>query len=149
MNDMTQPLAVLEPLIGRWDVEVTFRGAPPVGGATMTVEPALGGAFLLQRTHVPVPEAPDGLMVIASDDDGAFRQHYFDSRGVVRLYAMTFDGRTWTLIREQPDFSKLSFAQRYTGTLTEDGSRIDGRWETRHEGGEYELDFEIAYLRAT
>src|SRR4051794_5971332 len=36
---------------------------------------------------------PDGLWVIAAESDGdRYNGHYFDSRGIVRLYAMTFDG---------------------------------------------------------
>jgi hypothetical protein len=96
-----------------------------------------------------VPEAPDGLCVIAADPDGdGYTEHYFDSRGVVRLYAMTFDGRTWTLTREAADFTPLEFAQRYIGTLSEDGATITGRWEIKHPGQDWETDFDLNYVRA-
>ena len=59
-----------------------------------------GRRFVEQRSSLPVEGAPDGLMIIAPAAGGdGFTQHYFDSRGVVRLYAMTFDGREphqWT-----------------------------------------------------
>jgi hypothetical protein len=96
----------LEPFVGEWAIEAAFRDAPPPGAAGGVVfEWALGGAFLLQRSEVSHPDAPDGLCVIASDPEGGtYTQHYFDSRGVVRIYAMTFDGRVWTLERTTPDF---------------------------------------------
>jgi hypothetical protein len=88
-------------------------------------------------------------MVIAPDPDrpGGYRQHYFDARGVVRLYEMTFDGREWTLLRRTPDFAPLDFAQRFTGTFSEDGDTIAGRWETSPDGTEWQPDFELTYRR--
>lgn len=131
----------LEPLVGTWDVETSLGDVR----ATTTFEWTLGGAFLLQRSEVDLPEAPDALCVIAPDEQtGAFRQHYFDSRGVVRLYAMTFDGRTWTLRREAPDFTPLGFAQRFGADVNAD--RIAGAWETGTDGT-WEKDFDMVYTR--
>ena len=141
----------LAPLIGTWNVETSLGPAP----ATTTFEWTLDGAFVLQRSTIDIPEAPDALCLIAAEE-GGFRQHYFDSRGVVRLYAMTFDGRTWTLTREQPDFSDFSFSQRYVGEL--DGDTIRGEWQ-RIGGGPpadgdqrdaqdgWEHDFDLTYTR--
>jgi hypothetical protein len=139
----TAQMQRLEPLIGEWSVESPL--APDVRGH-LVLEWALDGAYVIERSGIPVPEAPDGLCVIAANADGdGYTQHYYDSRGVTRLYAMTFDGTTWTLLREKPDFSPLDFKQRYVGTLA--GDRIDGAWEIDHGGG-YELDFELNYVRA-
>jgi hypothetical protein len=132
----------LEPLVGTWHISTSLGDVRAVA----SFEWALGGAFLLQRTEIDLPEAPDTLSVIAADGDD-FTQHYFDSRGVVRIYAMTFDGSTWTLTREREDFSELKFAQRYVGEFT--GNRIDGRWEIKEPGdADYRLDFELSYERA-
>jgi hypothetical protein len=132
----------LQPFVGTWHVTTSLGDVR----AMTTFEWALGGTFLLQRSEIDLPEAPDTLAVIAADGD-AFTQHYFDSRGVVRIYAMTFDGATWTLTREQADFSELKFAQRYVGELS--GNRIDGRWEIKEPGdADYRLDFELSYERA-
>jgi hypothetical protein len=52
------------------------------------------------------------------------------------------------LLREKPDFTPLDFAQRYTGTLSEDGRVIEGRWETWSRGeADYQLDFALTYTR--
>src|SRR5687768_16242987 len=97
-------MALLRPLLGEWRLETSL--AAPDGVRARTVfEEGPGGRFLVQRWEVDLPEAPDGLSVITEDTgSGGYLQHYFDSRGVVRLYAMTFDGRTWTLTRDRADF---------------------------------------------
>jgi len=149
-DDRRARLARLEPLVGTWRIEAPAFPLDETlaDAARMSVEWALDGAFLLQRSSVPVPEAPDGLSVIAPDLEGdGYTQHYFDSRGVRRLHAMTFDGREWTLERRTPDFSPLAFHQRWTATLTSDGRTFEGRWERAHDGETWELDFELAYHR--
>ena len=148
MNQDTR-LERLEPFLGEWRIEApAFPLAAELADATRsTFAWTLGGAFMLQRSSVPVPEAPDGLSVIGPDADEDYIQHYFDSRGIARVYAMTFDGRDWTLERHTPDFSPLPFHQRWLGALSADGERIEGRWETSPDGRDWELDFELAYRR--
>ncbi|MBN1529160.1 MAG: DUF1579 family protein [Thermoleophilaceae bacterium] len=139
----------LEAFIGEWSIEVALPGAPEGDiGARMTFEWLPGERFLAQRWQIPVPEAPDGLAVIGYDEGrGTFLQHYFDSRGVARVYEMTLDDGVWTLAREQPDFSPFEFAQRYEGRFSADGDTIEGRWDIRHEGRDWEKDFDITYRR--
>jgi hypothetical protein len=142
-----EAMAPLEFLVGEWVEQVSFEGAPP-GRAVF--EWALGGAFLVERSTHPLPEVPDGLIVIAPDGEGAFTQHYFDSRGVLRVYRMTLQGSTLTFLRTEPDFSPLDFSQRYVGEIAAGRDRIDGRWETSHDGGAtWELDFHLDLTRAT
>jgi hypothetical protein len=138
----------LEAFVGEWRMVAPGFELPAdvADAARTTFEWTLGGAFLLERSTIPVPEAPDALMVIAPGEAG-YTQHYFDSRGVVRLYAMTFDGRDWTLERRSADFSALDFQQRYTGRFDEDGDAVHGRWERSQDGREWELDFELGYQR--
>jgi hypothetical protein len=112
-NHRVARLERLEPFVGEWRIEApAFPLSPELADAARTAfEWTLGGAFLLQRSSVPVPEAPDGLSVIGLHADDGYTQHYFDSRGIARLYAMTFDGRDWTLERHSADFSPLPFHQ--------------------------------------
>jgi hypothetical protein len=56
-------------------------------------------------------------------------QHYFDSRGVARVYEMSLGDGTWNLERHTEGFSPLDLPQRYAGTFSEDGARIEGAWE--------------------
>jgi hypothetical protein len=155
-GNRTEALARLDAFVGEWVMEVRFPdGHPARSSATADVpqarswfEWALGGQFLLQRTEVPIPEAPDSLSVVSFDPEAdTYTQHYYDARGVVRLYAMTFADGVWTLTRETADFSPLDFRQRFTGTFSEDGNTISGAWETGHDGGGWEHDFALIYRR--
>jgi hypothetical protein len=144
-------LAALAPFVGTWDMEPRFppeADVPEIEGEdTTTFEWALDEAFLVQRSNAPAP-IPQSLCIIGEDKaTGAYTQHYFDSRGVARVYAMTFDGTTWTLERVRADFTPLEFSQRYTGVFAGDGSAIRGKWEIRHEGGDWQIDFELSYQR--
>lgn len=80
---------------------------------------------------------------------GAYTQHYYDSRGVVRLYAMSLADGVWTLTRESADFTPLDFRQRFTGTFSEDGNTISGAWEKDVSGDGWEHDFALTYRRAS
>jgi hypothetical protein len=60
---------------------------------------------------------------------------------------MSLEDEVWTLRREAPDFSPLDFAQRYTGTFSDDGATIVGRWEIAHDGSTWEHDFDLTYVR--
>jgi hypothetical protein len=149
-------LARLDVFIGDWTMEVRFPGNQPEPSGAASGSPmarsrfewALGGQFLQQRTEISIPEAPDSLAIVGADQrTGGYTQHYYDSRGVVRLYAMSFADGVWTLTRESPDFSPLDFGQRFTGTFSEDGNTITGTWEKRPDGGEWELDFALTYRR--
>jgi hypothetical protein len=138
----------LERFIGEWTMQVTFPGVPPVAGGRVVFEWMAGEQFLIERWEVPVPEAPDGLAIIGFDEGrGTFLQHYFDSRGIARVYAMSLEDGVWTLWRDTPDFSPLDFAQRYTGRFSDDGSTIVGRWEIAHDGSPWEHDFDLTYVR--
>lgn len=150
-------LAGLDVFVGEWVMQARFPGDQPAspdaaeGGPTARsrFEWALDRQFLLQRTEIPVPEAPDGLSIISVDlETAAYTQHYYDSRGVVRLYAMRLADGVWTLTRESPDFTPLDFRQRFIGTFSEDGNTISGAWEKNLNGAGWEHDFALTYRRA-
>jgi hypothetical protein len=145
----TARLERLEPFVGDWRIEApAFPLEPTLAeDARSTFEWALGGAFLLQRSSVPVPGAPDALSLMTPDAGDGYTQHYFDSRGIARIYAMAFDGREWTLERHSADVSPLTFHQRWLATFSADGDTIQGRWEKSPDGRDWELDFELAYRR--
>lgn len=137
-------LGALDALIGQWELAVDLPGAEDVRGQVLfeTV-----GELLVQRTTVPVPEAPDSCCIIVTGADGSYTQHYFDARGVVRLYVMTFDARTWTLERTKPDFTPLEFCQRFIGSVSADGTLIDGEWQSSADGQRWTRDFGLTYTR--
>ena len=142
----------LTPFIGEWRLSAGFGHAPAADlGAWARFEWLPGERFLVERWEVPIPEAPDGIAIIGADPDseGNYLQHYFDSRGVARVYRMSVEAGVWKLWRDQPDFSALDFSQRFTGTFSADGRSIAGRWEICHDGGKtWEHDFDLTYTKA-
>jgi hypothetical protein len=150
-----EALARLDVFVGEWVLEARFPGGQPAPSASeegpqvrSRFEWALDGQFLLQRTEVPVPQAPDSLTIVSVDPKtGAYTQHYYDSRGVVRLYAMSLADGVWTLKRESPDFTPLDFRQRFTGTFSDDQNTITGAWESSLDGTAWEHDFALIYRR--
>lgn len=150
MTNSGDPLEALEPFVGEWRITASFDDTPATdAGARVSFAWLPGGRFLIERWEVPVPEAPDGIAVIGADPerDGRYLQHYFDSRGVARVYKMSFEHGAWKLWRDEPDFSPLDFSQRYTGTFSDDGKTIAGRWEICHDGTTWEKDFDLTYTK--
>jgi len=147
-SDRPAALAALDAFVGEWTVRVHLADAP--AGRTV-FEWALGGQYLLQRSNTPQPDIPDSFVVMARGaEDGGYVQHYFDSRGVVRIYRMELHGRRWTLLRSEADFSPLAFWQRFRAEFSADGGLIEGQWETSHDSGaHWDVDFGLTYTRVS
>ncbi len=138
-------LDALEPLVGEWSLEAVFPGAPPsdVRGS-VSFEWGPQRAFLVERWEVPIEAAPDGVAVIANEEEGSrLVQHYFDSRGVTRRYETGVEGGVWTLTKLSP-----GFAQRFRGEFSADGRTIAGAWEKADDGSTWEHDFKLIYRRS-
>lgn len=123
-------------------------GVEADGVARVVFEYLPGRQFVIQRWEVPNPAAPDGIAIIGWDSGrGSLLQHYFDSRGVARLYEMSFGDGVWKLSRTAADFSPLDFAQRYVGAISDDGCAIRGTWELSTDRSQWENDFELSYSK--
>jgi hypothetical protein len=133
-------LKALEALVGEWALG---DPAAPVGRTSFSwLE---GGFFLVQRWTVDVPGAPDGIAVVGLDaTTGGLVQHYFDSRGVARVYGMSLEDGVWKLWRNGPDFW-----QRFRGAISEDGTTIAGSWESSADGSSWQHDFDLAYTKVS
>jgi hypothetical protein len=140
----------LNVLVGRWEVVATFKagflgpGSPETTSrGRATFEWLDGRCFLIQR-FVNEHPTPSGITIIGTSEDGnAFAQHYYDSRGVARVYGMTLEGREWKLWRESP-----GFWQRYVGVISDDGTTITGAWDASADGREWRHDFDLTYVRS-
>jgi hypothetical protein len=144
MSTDTDPVAMkdLDVLVGTWQMTASLS-VDLAPAAEASFEWLGDKQFLVQRWRVDHPDAPDGIAVIGVDPDrGTLLQHYFDSRGVARVYDMTFTDGVWRLARVAP-----GFCQRFTGTLSEDGSTITGSWEFSADGSTWEHDFDLTYTR--
>ena len=140
-------LDFLDGFVGEWNMSSSLAPDPadaPHGRTAFEWLPQR--RFLIQRWEVDHPAAPDGIAIIGFEAGSAtLLQHYFDSRGVARIYEMTLADGVWKLWRTAtaPDFS-----QRFTGTFDTAGDTIAGAWEISHDGVTWEHDFDLTYTRA-
>ena len=154
MNEQGKPsfksnpaLEQLAPFVGAWDIEITSMSFNPDPAALVRGHSSFdwlnGGAFLVQHSEIDGPEWPRSVQVIGADDEaGTYRILYYDSRGVSRIYRMTFSGGIWTMWRDSPGFS-----QRFHGTFSEDGQTISAYWEKSTDGTNWDKDFDLTYTK--
>ena len=102
-----------------------------------------GQRFVVWRSQYTHPEIPDAITIIGVIN-GKLSMHYFDQRGVYRVYSASFDQTTWRFWRDEaaPDFS-----QRFTGTFSDDGNTITGRGQLSQDGNTWENDLDLNYQR--
>jgi hypothetical protein len=68
--------------------------------------------------------------------------HYFDSRGVSRVFEVGIDDTAWTISRDARGFS-----QRFTGTWSDGGDTIVGLWRLSRDDLRWDDDLAITYRR--
>jgi len=112
------------------------------------------GEFVVFGTIGEPAELPDSIAIIGGGPAGDPQpMHYFDSRGVKRMFVMALEGSTCTMWRAPgedwngPDGP--GFNQRFIGEVSADGDTIDGRWERGmgDAGDDWEIDFPMTYTR--
>ena len=139
----------LEFFIGTWRVEVTHPHLQPNPIVGETKFEWLDEMYIIQRTHIDKAEFPSSMIIYDWDAaSGNYMQHYFDSRGVTRLYQMSFEDGVWRLWRDAADFSSLDFLQRFIGKSDESGSVIESVWEQSEDGVDWKHDFKLLFKRS-
>src|SRR3954465_10638542 len=149
-NVVGKSLDALQPFIGEWSVEGRHVALPNAVIRGASVFEWWGGrTFLMHRSIFDHPDFPDSISVIgATGPDGGLAQHYFDTRGVHRLFEMTFDHGVWTLSRKAVGAN--DFDQRMNATFSADGNTITTEFDRTEPGGhEMKHDFSVTYTRAT
>ena len=146
MKKANPSLQALSALIGEWTTEATHPMLPStVVHGRSTFEWLEGERFLIVRARSDHPDFPDSISIIG--DTGGLRMHYFDSRGVARIYELTLKGRVWTFSRTGPDFSPLNFKQRLTWTLSDDDKTIRGTSQICEDDKTWQDDLRMTYRR--
>ena len=161
-KEVTKIDPMLEPLdrlVGTWDTEGTHPAFPGVlVRGTVTVEWLEGKSFLIHRGHVDHPDFPDSISIIGLTDQDRVHKasaaahavadgrqlslHYYDSRGVFRLFDASADDQSWRFWRNAPGFS-----QRFTGTFADGGDVIVGVTQLCEDDVTWKDDLLITYRR--
>jgi hypothetical protein len=134
--------------VGEWEIEISSMSFNPDPSAIEHGRASFdwleGRAFLIQHSEISTSaDFPRSISVIGPDHEvETYGMLYCDSRGVSRIYKMTYSGGIWTLWRDFPGFS-----QRFQGTFSEDQDIITARWEKSTDGSHWERDFELMYIR--
>jgi len=148
-NVVGKPLDALQPFIGEWAVEGRHVEFPDTVIRGASVFEWWGDrTFLIHRATLDHPGFPDSIAVKgATQPNGGLAQHYFDSRGVHRLFEMTFAGGVWMLDRKA--VGPKDFDQRMTATFSTDGNTITAQSELRDaRTHEMRPDFSVIYRRS-
>ena len=136
-------LAPLNELVGSWTIEAAHPAFP---GTVVRGQSDFawleGERFLLQRSRTDHPDFPDSLIVFGEFDEDGLGMHYFDSRGVHRVYGVSFSDGVWRMWREAPGFS-----QRFTGTFNDDRDTVDGLWKLSRDDANWDDDLKISLRR--
>jgi hypothetical protein len=156
---LDQTLEQLGRLVGTWNTEATHPAVPGVVvRGTSVLEWLEGERFLILRARTDHPDFPDSISIIGNTEHGRadpatgaapavagearLEMHYYDSRGVFRVYETTIGESTWRISRDDPGFS-----QRFVGTFADGGNTIAGTWEIDRDGVHWTDDLKITYRR--
>jgi hypothetical protein len=137
----------LDRLVGEWTLEATHPAFPDlVVPGRSSFEWLDGERFLIQRSTADHPDFPNSISVIGAmsdEDDGSLSMHYYDSRGVHRVYSLEMSDGVLRIARDAPGFS-----QRFSGRLSDDGTTLSGLWKLSTDDSTWDDDLEITYRRA-
>jgi hypothetical protein len=142
-----------ELLIGEWRGEGEVPAEPPMKVSVEAKVERMGEFIVFHSTGEPAG-VPDSVSIIGGAPDGEPQpMHYFDARGVERLFLMALEGSTWKVWRAPgEDWNGANgpgFNQRFIGEISADRKKIEGRWERGigDAGDEWEIDFPLTYFR--
>ncbi len=130
-------------LVGTWDMELFQAAFLP--DPESRVRGKVTFAWIADGAALVMSQGGQATWIIGRDEaERDFHVLYADSRGVSRVYQMSFADRTWRLWRETPEFS-----QRFAAQVSGDGQTISGHWEKSVDrGASWEHDFSVTYSRA-
>ena len=141
-------------LVGGWTTEAThpFLPGAAIRGSS-EIEWLEGERFLIYRSSYDHPDIPDAISIIG-DTDG-LHMHYFDTRGVHRIYDVTVTDGGWEIAmdRDAPAGSFASpderFSQRMRFTFEDADRTMTGKGRLSHDDVTWEDDLQITYRRGS
>ena len=122
----------------RWSEEThKLAGGPP------TVKGSIKFALIEEGRFLVLRMGGNAHWVIGCDDaSGQYYVLYADSRGVSRVYEMSFKRGVWKMWRKAPGFH-----QRFIGRFSRNRRKIIAYWEKSANGSKWQLDFDVTYTK--
>jgi hypothetical protein len=132
-------MSALDRLLGTWEITMYHSDMPEPVTGRQHYERTLDGAFVLQRWAYDHPDFPDALALLSEH-----RYHYFDVRGITRVFDFHVDDAGWSMILLEENFSQRQTA-RFRGPDT-----IDSTGERSYDTGvTWQPDYTMTYRRVT
>jgi len=146
-NNINPALQDIKGFIGTWEMELSNASFLPdpktIIKGTAIFEWFEGGDFLILRQGTK-KKAPWATWFIGHDEDSRnYTVLYLDDRQSSRVYEMSFEDGIWKIWRTSP-----GFAQRFTGTISDDKKTITGYWEKSTDGKRWDHDFDLKYKKS-
>ena len=134
-------------LIGHWKTKIynaSFLVSPSESIAgNVSFEWFEDETFIIMRSDITENGPPAMVSVINQDDtNGQAVMVYYDSRGVSRIYQMSFADNIWKLWRDAPS---PGFNQKFEGLVSHNGKTIDASCHKMEENNIWVHDFTIKY----
>ena len=132
-------MSALDQLIGNWAFTMHHSArAKPITGH-QRYDWVLNGAFVMQHWTYNHPDFPDALALLSER-----QSHYFDVRGIIRIFDLDIDDIGWTMVHLDEKFSQR-FTARFQGADV-----MEGIGEASDDlGSTWRPDFTITYQRVT
>lgn len=147
--------SLLMPLVGEWDTEATHPLVPgTIVRGRWVFEWMAGQKFMIVRAESDHPDFPDSVSIIGNtgidrvgkgglEGDGeGLQMHYFDTRGVYRVYEVRMSDEAWEWSMDAPGWS-----QRFTCTFEDEGNTMAGMSQLSRDDAAWEDDLQITYRR--
>jgi hypothetical protein len=140
----THSLEAYEIFIGEWEMVGTHPYLPASITGHASFEWLKKDALLAWHSIWEPGKVPSGYSVLGHDDaEEGCTILYTDDRGVARIYKTSLEGKVWKMWRDSADF-----AQRMTGTFSDDGQSLKVQGEMSRDGGTtWEQDLGVVYTR--
>ena len=130
-------MSALDRLLGTWEFTMHHSETSESVTGRQRYERVLDGAFVLQRWTYDHPDFPDAMALLSDD-----QYHYFDVRGITRVFELEVDDAGWSMIRLDKEFSQRHTA-RFRGP-----DAMESTGEVSHDNGAtWRPDFNMTHRR--
>ena len=130
-------MSALDRLLGHWEFTMQHSARSEAVSGRQRYERVLDGAFVRLHWTYDHPDFPDALALLSED-----QCHYFDVRGVIRVFELQINDDGWSMVRLDPDFSQRTTARfRGPDAMESTGERSQDRGLT------WQPDFTMTYRR--